>query len=91
MFVQAPGNATALQIIPLPQLSSTPIDLIRETVGPGYPFSVSYEDFRQGELLHTWSDISKAQSTIGFSPQTALKDGLAHTWAWFLENWPSDK
>jgi filamentous hemagglutinin family protein len=32
VFVQAPGNATALQIIPLPQLSSTPIDLIRETV-----------------------------------------------------------
>ena len=32
VFTQAPGNATALQIIPLPQLSSTPIDLIRETV-----------------------------------------------------------
>ena len=32
VFAQAPGNATALQIIPLPQLSSTPIDLIRETV-----------------------------------------------------------
>ena len=32
VFTQAPGNGTALQIIPLPQLSSTPIDLIRETV-----------------------------------------------------------
>ncbi len=32
VFAQAPGNATALQIIPLPQLSSTPIDLVRETV-----------------------------------------------------------
>ena len=32
VFVQAPGNAAALQIIPLPQLSSTPIDLIRETI-----------------------------------------------------------
>jgi filamentous hemagglutinin family protein len=31
-FVQAPGNATAFQIIPLPQLSSTPVDFIRETV-----------------------------------------------------------
>ena len=32
VFTQAPGNGTALQIISLPQLSSTPIDLIRETV-----------------------------------------------------------
>ena len=32
-FVQAPGNAAAFQIIPLPQLSSTPVDFIRETVG----------------------------------------------------------
>ncbi len=31
-FVQAPGNAAAFQIIPLPQLSSTPVDFIRETV-----------------------------------------------------------
>jgi hypothetical protein len=32
VFAQAPGNATALQVIPLPQLSSTPIDFVRETV-----------------------------------------------------------
>ena len=32
VFVQAPGNATALQVIPLPQLSSTPTDLISDPV-----------------------------------------------------------
>jgi hypothetical protein len=32
VFVQAPGNATALQIIPLPQLSSTPIEYIGDPV-----------------------------------------------------------
>jgi hypothetical protein len=31
-FAQASGNATAFQIIPLPQLSSTPVDFVRETV-----------------------------------------------------------
>lgn len=32
VFTQAPGNATALQIVPLPQLASTPIDFVRETI-----------------------------------------------------------
>ncbi len=32
VFAQAPGNATALQIIPLPQLPGTPTQIIRETV-----------------------------------------------------------
>jgi hypothetical protein len=32
VFAQAPGNATALQVIPLPQLPATPIEFIRETI-----------------------------------------------------------
>ncbi|MEO5628276.1 MAG: MBG domain-containing protein, partial [Thermomonas sp.] len=32
VFSQAPGNATAFQIIPLPQLPGTPTQIIRETV-----------------------------------------------------------
>ena len=32
VFAQAPGNAAALQVIPLPQLPATPIEFIRETV-----------------------------------------------------------
>ena len=32
VFAQAPGNAAALQIIPLPQLPATPIEFIRETI-----------------------------------------------------------
>ena len=32
VFAQAPGNATALQIVPLPQLSDTPVNFVRETI-----------------------------------------------------------
>lgn len=31
VFAQAPGNATALQVIPRPQAPDTPIDIVRET------------------------------------------------------------
>ena len=32
VFAQAPGNASALQIVPLPQLSDTPVNFVRETI-----------------------------------------------------------
>ncbi len=72
VFSQAPGNATALQIIPLPQLSSTPIDLIRETVNtyvydrnfggaPMCALNASLEDQRLvsmgDELSNEWSKV----------------------------------
>ncbi|MCO7175215.1 NAD-dependent epimerase/dehydratase family protein [Sporolactobacillus kofuensis] len=31
----------------------------------------------RGEPKHTWADISRAQSLLGYHPKTALKDGLA--------------
>ncbi len=72
VFSQAPGNATALQIIPLPQLSSTPIDLIRETFNtyvydrnfggaPVCAINASINDQRlasgSDELSNEWSKV----------------------------------
>lgn len=69
---QAPGNATALQVIPLPQLSSTPIDYIRETVdtyvydrnfgsAPMCAVNASLEDQQLAstgdELSNEWSKV----------------------------------
>lgn len=67
------------------------IEQMKAVVGPDYPVTVKYEDFRQGELLHTWSDISKAQDTLNFAPKVSLRDGLERTWAWFLRNWPASR
>ena len=72
VFIPAPGNATALQIIPLPQLSSTPIDLIRETINtyvydrnfggaPMCAINASLDDQRLAssgdELSNEWSKV----------------------------------
>ncbi len=46
---------------------------------------VLYEDFRAGEILHTWCKINKASQAFGFNPETSLDEGLAGTWAWFQQ------
>ncbi len=62
------------------------IDAMRVVVDD-QPFpDVVHEDFRRGELRHTWCDISKAKSVLGFAPETPLVDGLSTTWSWFKAN-----
>lgn len=61
------------------------LDAIRDVVGDEYPFEVDYQDFREGEIHTTWCDITKARENIGFNPTTELPEGLAKTFAWFLE------
>ena len=60
---------------------------MRGVVEPqGYPVRVRYEDFRPGEIKHTWCRIDKARERLDFDPDTPLSEGLAYTWAWFVEN-----
>lgn len=46
---------------------------------------VRYEDFREGEIRHTWCKVDKASQAFGFDPHTPLDEGLAITWSWFQE------
>jgi UDP-glucose 4-epimerase len=52
----------------------------------GRDISVRYEDFRAGEIQHTWCAIDKARATFGFAPDTPLSEGLLRTWEWFVAN-----
>lgn len=61
------------------------IDTMREIVGPDHPVNVEYADFRDGELRHTWCDISRARKAFSYAPGTSLRDGLAATWRWFCQ------
>lgn len=63
------------------------LKLIRELVGGRYSYSVLYERFRKGEILHTHCDITKAKKELGFEPVTTLSEGLKETWEWFLNSW----
>ena len=60
------------------------IELIRDTVGIAYQFKVKNIDSIKGEIRHTWCDISRAQTYLGFSPYIALPEGLKLTWDWFI-------
>lgn len=61
------------------------LDLMRSIVGTER-ISVQYEPFRDGEVVRTYCDISKARKVLGYDPQTKLDDGLRQTWDWFNEN-----
>ena len=56
------------------------IEQIAAVVGPEHQPAVRHEPFRAGEIRHTWADVTKAREGLGWSPRTALPDGLAHTW-----------
>lgn len=64
-----------------PTSVNTLIALMREVTGRD--FEVRYEDFRAGEIQHTWCAIEKARDGLGFAPHTPLLDGLRQTWEWF--------
>ncbi|MFW6237585.1 MAG: NAD-dependent epimerase/dehydratase family protein [Desulfosudaceae bacterium] len=44
---------------------------------------VQYEDFREGEVLHSWCRIDQAANAFGFQPRITLPEGLRRTWEWF--------
>ena len=48
---------------------------------------VKYSKPRSGEILNSYSDISKAKKVLGFSIKRDLKHGLKETFNWFLDNY----
>ena len=60
------------------------IEAIAEVVAPRR-VDVRLAPSRAGEVLNTWCDISRARKALGYDPATPLGEGLARTWAWFLQ------
>ena len=57
------------------------IAVFRDTVD--IDFQVEYQNFRAGELRHTYCDITKASSAFNYHPSTDLVNGIRETWSWF--------
>lgn len=70
----------------LPTSLNDLVSAMREVIGTQYDVRVDYEDFRAGEILHTWCDISHARSSLNYNPSTTLLEGLDQTWKWFSDN-----
>jgi len=45
--------------------------------------SVSYRDFRPGDVRHSVADITKARKLLGYSPSHRVGDGLHHAMQWY--------
>ena len=50
------------------------------------PVPVQYAAPRAGEQLRSSVSWEKARRTLGWTPQVAIADGLASTWAWFEQH-----
>jgi len=49
----------------------------------GTDIDPTYDDPRPGDIRHSAADVSKAKTTLEFSPEMSFKDGLKETVAWF--------
>lgn len=45
----------------------------------------NYNEPREGDILHSLADISKAREKIGYSPEYSIDEGLKKTIKWFEE------
>lgn len=81
-------DRSAVGVIQLGTGIPTPLDdliaILRDVAGEDrITFNVRYEDWRPGEIRHTYGLIDKAREVLDFAPQVKLDDGIRKTWQWF--------
>jgi UDP-glucose 4-epimerase len=52
----------------------------------GKQIAPRYDPPRNGDILHSQADISKARKRMGYEPFVTFEDGLRHTVAWYSAN-----
>lgn len=64
-------------------------ELVKDIIEKDTDISVEiiHESERKGEVVKSFSDISKARNMIGFNPTVGLEDGMLRTWSWFKDNY----
>lgn len=70
----------------LPTSIRSLLDQMSDVVGRDWPIKVQEAPRRQGEVLKTYCDISKAHRTFGYRPKVSLDEGLRRTWRWFVDD-----
>jgi len=63
---------------------------LHERLLPHYPHLLGYKpvyrDFRQGDVLHSQADISKAGVLLGYLPSHTIDGGLDAALSWYMAN-----
>jgi UDP-N-acetylglucosamine 4-epimerase len=64
--------------------------MLHQKLLPHYPHLQGvkpvYRDFRQGDVLHSQADISKAAELLGYEPTHTIDSGLDAALAWYMAN-----
>ena len=62
------------------------VQALAEAVGrvAGRTVQVEYVPARQGDVLHSFADITVARKALGYDPQVGLEEGLERTLEWML-------
>lgn len=60
------------------------VSIIEELVGR--PAQIISVPAPVSEPLITYADTSKAEALFDYHPQTSIREGLAHTWAWYQQH-----
>jgi UDP-N-acetylglucosamine 4-epimerase len=63
---------------------------LHKRLAPHYPhlqgYKPVYRDFRQGDVLHSQADISKAATLLGYKPTHTIDAGLDAALSWYMAN-----
>jgi len=63
--------------------------LLAESAGSN--MAPEYKSYRAGDVRDSIADISKAKSLLGYTPEVNFSKGIETTWAWFKQNYNTQK
>jgi UDP-N-acetylglucosamine 4-epimerase len=58
---------------------------VRDITGASPDFEPIYEDFRTGDIRHSFAAVDRARDVLGYAPETDFIEGLRKTAAWYLK------
>lgn len=67
---------------------NTLFNYIKDTLaanGVVYTKSPIYADFRKGDVRHSFADITKAKTQLGYEPAFSIIEGLAKAMPWYIQ------
>lgn len=81
-------NASSFEIINLGNRYSISLKELVQTIEAvmGKKAVINQLPEQEGDVPHTYADISKAQRLLQYQPSTLLKDGIENFYRWFLQN-----
>ena len=62
------------------------MSLIQEKIPHIKDQEVIYEDFRPGDIMHSFANISKANALLGYEPTHDIDSGLRASLDWYIKN-----